>query len=99
MRIVTLPASLRLVTSFGSCPKTLAKSWRRSSVARWMGPGSCVLSTMVTEELMLMGAVCANADVAAAERPSTTMKGREEAQDGTRREKGIRVTSRGFGGN
>ncbi len=38
---------------------------------------------------MVMGVDCANADVAAAERPSATMKGREEAQDGTRREIGI----------
>src|ERR1700722_19371181 len=54
-----------------------------------MGPGSCALSTMVTEELMAIGVVCANAGAAAAERPSATMKGREGAQDETRREIGI----------
>ncbi len=48
---------------------------------------------------MVMGAVCANVDAAAAERPSATMKGREAAQDGTRREIGIVVTSRRFGGS
>src|SRR5580698_99838 len=54
-----------------------------------MGPDSCALSTMVTEELMVIGAACAGVGADAAERPSTTMKGMEEARDETRREIGI----------
>src|ERR1700722_7343862 len=54
-----------------------------------MGPGSWAVSTIVTEELIVTGADCANAGAPARERPSTTIKRREEAQDGTRREIGI----------